>query len=129
MLLTTTTIDDIASRIDFGLCDACGDIRMRDTLHDDDDRLPGAVIAERLGQVRQDIGELVTENRNSFAELDRRLQSVCEQVRNIQMERATEKGMMSGVKLTMGVIITMSTLLGSALTWIFSHLPWSSPRP
>ena len=131
MLATKSDIDTIASRLDVGLCGLCGDLRMRDRTHDNDDegQVPGDVIAERLAFVRRDIGDLITEQRTQFAELDRRMQAMATEIRQIQIERSNEAGRVAGVKMTLSVIITMSTLLGGLVTWVVAHIPWGGKTP
>ncbi len=104
---------------------------MRDRSHDDagEGHVPGDVIAERLAFVRRDIGDLITEQRTQFAELDRRIHSIATKVAQIEVERAREDGKLSGVKMTLGLIFTVGTALGGALTWIITHLPWGQPKP
>jgi len=104
---------------------------MRDRTHDDagEGHVPGDVIAERLAFVRRDISELINEQRTQFAEMDRRMQAMSREILQIQVERAREDGKLSGVKMTLGLIFTVGTALGGALTWIITHLPWGQPKP
>ncbi len=104
---------------------------MRDRTHDDagEGHVPGDVIAERLAFVRRDIGELITEQRTQFAELDRRMQSMATEIRTIQSERKYEAGKKDGISGTISWIITLAGLLGAIAGWAVSHLPWGPPKP
>ena len=128
MLATKSDIDIIASRIEVDLCGLCGDLRMRDRTHDNEDEghVPGDVIAERLAFVRRDIGDLIAEQRTQFAELDRRMQAMAREITVIQQERKYEAGKKDGISATVGYIMALSSLLGGLVGWILSHLPWGT---
>lgn len=131
MIAAKSEIDKIAARIEIGLCGLCGDLRMRDRNHDDaeEGNVPGDVIAERLAFVRRDIGDLITEQRTQFAELDRRIQSMGTEIRTIQEQRKYEAGKKDGVSSTIHWLIILAGLLGGLAGWIISHIPWSGTKP
>ncbi len=131
MLAVRTETDQLASRIDLDLCGLCGDLRMRDRSHDDagEGNIPGDVIAERLAFVRRDIGDLIIEVRTQFAENERRQQAMANEIRAIQSERKFEAGKREGISATITWIIALAGLLGGAVGWIISHIPWGGKTP
>ncbi len=60
MLAVFNQIDDIASKIDIGLCDLCGYMRMRDGENKPvaEDSQGWAVVAEQVMGLRRELGEL-----------------------------------------------------------------------
>jgi ABC-type transporter Mla subunit MlaD len=122
------TVDEIAAKIDFSLCDACGLLRLRDqdTMEDD---LPRDVVAALIAQVRQDIGRLTQEHRHAVSTIEERVDEISKELRTLQRASDTADGQKQGVRLTLGVIVTLSTLLGGFIAWVLSHIPWTNQKP
>lgn len=118
MITKHNEIEEIASRIDVGLCGACGAIRMSSFNHEDDDNPlrvshQPEVTAVLLSQVRRDIVSMTSEMRRGFDDLSDR-------VRALELINAESKGALAGVKGTMSFIVVLSTLLGGLVGWVVS---------
>lgn len=115
MIKNYNALDDIASKIDVGLCDTCRMVREMDE-HDEDPlrvRQPSEVTAVLLNQVRRDIGNLAAEVRSGFSALELR-------VRELELKDAKSEGAIAGVKGTMAVVATVCSLAGGVVGWIIS---------
>jgi len=148
MIVEHDLAEELAQEIDISLCEACGLLRMKgpdSQMRDNDDDLPRDVVAALISQVRQDIGRLQHEHRESFqtierahreasleiqrrldteaGEIQRRLDTVCVDVTALKLARAQADGKSDGVKMVLGIIITLSTMLGGAIAWAVSHIP------
>ena len=137
MIVEHDLAEELAQEIDISLCEACGLLRMKgpdSQMRDNDDDLPRDVVAALISQVRQDIGRLQHEHRESFqtiervnreayGEIQRRLDVVCADVTVLKLARAQADGKSDGVKMVLGIIITLSTMLGGAIAWAVSHIP------
>ncbi len=129
MIVAHSVTEEIAREIDISLCDACGLLRMKGSggkMNDDD--LPRDVVAAYITQVRQDISRLTTEHRLSFEAIDRRLDTMTRELEVLKLAKAVSEGKSDGIKMVLGIIITLSTLLGGAVAWAVSHIPWSGTK-
>lgn len=113
-----TTIDKLASQIDVGLCDASGVMRMSDSHDEEFLEHNKEVTAVLLSQVRRDIGNLAVEVRNGFNVLEAR-------VRELELKDAKSEGAIAGVRGTMMVIATLSSIAGGLIGWVIS---WFSKK-
>ena len=140
VIVEHSATETIAHEIDISLCDACGLLRMKGPGHEMTDDLPRDVVAALISQVRQDIGRLTQEHRESFQTIERnnrdsaqilqrQLDTVCSDVTTLKLAKEHADGKSDGIKMVLSIIITLSTMLGGAVVWIVSHIPWTGNKP
>ncbi len=124
MIVKSSPIDELASRIDISLCDACGALRMSDRDDLDEGQLENFrrndATAVLISTVRRDIGELARVVREGFATIDDRARKIEERIRLLELKDAIDTGKIDGVKMTMVVIATLASLLGGLVGWVVS---------
>jgi predicted nucleic acid-binding Zn-ribbon protein len=131
MIVKHDSIDEIASRLDVILCDACGAIRMRDREDQDQAGLPtpGEVTAVLLSQVRRDIGNLAGEVRTGFSTLDSNSKALEARIRELELKDAKSEGAIAGIRTMAAALAVACGLVGGFIGWLISLMTKGGAKP
>jgi hypothetical protein len=125
MIVKNSEIEEIASKIDVGLCDACGAIRMSDEELNEgqlENVKRNEVTAVLISTVRRDIGNLASEVRRGFSTLEERNREIEGRIMRLELKDASDTGKVDGIKATMAALATLCALLGGLVGWLVSFV-------
>jgi predicted nucleic acid-binding Zn-ribbon protein len=129
MIVKHDSIDEIASRLDIILCEACGAIRMRDREDQDPLATPSEVTAVLLSQVRRDIGNLAGEVRTGFSTLDSNSKALEARIRELELKDAKSEGAIAGIRTMAAALAVACGLVGGFIGWLISLMTKGGAKP